>query len=106
MLLEDQSDYASKKALNQVQNVVDGRTYLPHGLECVAMKYHFPLDSSIRREERRRVNRKLQPQFGTGWKPGGRPPNGRLLQGKKHPRSCARDLVPLVLDNQLRLERI
>lgn len=59
-VLKDKGHDAGKKALDQVQNVVDRGAYLAHGLEDVAMEYHLPLDASFRGEEGGGIDRELQ----------------------------------------------
>lgn len=66
MLLEYECDETSEQALNQVQDVTDGRANLSHRLESIAMENHFPLNSSFGWEKRAGVNRKLEFHPGTG----------------------------------------
>lgn len=57
--LEDEGDDAGEKALHEVENVVDRRAYLPHGLENVTMEHHLPLYTALGREKRTSVDGKL-----------------------------------------------
>lgn len=56
-LFKDDGDKTGEQALDEVQDVVDGRAYFSDRLENVAVKDHLPLDSSFGSEERGCIDR-------------------------------------------------
>jgi hypothetical protein len=44
---QDDGDQTSKKALDEVENIIDGWAYFPDGFKNVRMENHFPLDPSL-----------------------------------------------------------
>jgi hypothetical protein len=59
MFLECESYNTRKEALNQIEDVIDRRTYLSDRFENVAVKNHLPLYTSLGGEKRARMNWKL-----------------------------------------------
>jgi len=66
-----------------MKDVTDGGAEFAVRLEDVTVEYHFPLDASVWGEKGSGVNRKLQPQTGTGRQAGRRTPNGGRIKGKE-----------------------
>ena len=66
VLVEDDGDDASEEALDEVEDVVDGRTDFSNIFKDVAVEDHLPLDSSFWREKRAGMDGQLKLQFWTG----------------------------------------
>jgi hypothetical protein len=67
MLLKDDGDKPGQKALDEIEDIVDGRTYFSDRLEDVAVKNHLPLDSALGREKGTGMDGEVELVLGTGW---------------------------------------
>ena len=51
IFFKDEGHNASEKALDETEDVVDGWTNFPDGLENITMEDHLPLDAAFGRKE-------------------------------------------------------